>query len=85
MNTMESRDENLTPDVAVATAESYPSNITMKHKGSGSKPPSYDTIQTKSDETSNSAMNPAYEKDDTFLWILFDLTLFLIFQFNEKK
>merc|ERR1712136_360393 len=66
MNTIESRNGDLTPDVAVATVESYPSDITMKHKkDSGSKPPSYDTIQTKSDE--KSAINPAYEKDNTFL------------------
>merc|ERR1712136_70636 len=71
MNTIESRNGDLTPDVAAVTAgsyrkqqviaQSYPSDVTMKHKDSGSRPPSYDNIQTKSDL--KSAINPAYEKD----------------------
>jgi len=66
MNTIESRNGSL--DVSVETAGSYPtqpSPITMKPKDSGSRPPSYDNIQTKSDE--KYATNPAYDKDDTFL------------------
>jgi len=75
MNMIESRDGDLTPDVTLETAGSYPkqqviypSDVTTKpteDSGSRTPPPSYDTTQTKSDL--KSAINPAYEKDNTFL------------------